>query len=79
MVSNWADSTKVELTSANVGDIRKSVNAELQQVEAKYNHTYKKGGCTFGDMDTYRHRNVIYINNYPCGNKCKDCGNFWID
>jgi len=79
MVSNWADSTKVELTSANVGDIRKSVNAEIQQAEAKYNQTYKEGGCTLGDMDIYRHRNVTYINNYPCGNKCKDCGNFWID
>jgi hypothetical protein len=36
--------------------------------------------CTFGDMKWERHTGEkAYSNNYPCGNKCEDCGTFWID
>jgi hypothetical protein len=57
-------------------------NAEtkaFKELEAKYEATYKAGKCTFGDMKFSRHRNTPYINDYPCGNKCQDCGTFWID
>lgn len=55
-----------------------SVNKELKR-EAEYAKTYKAGSCTFGDMDMRRHRDVHYINSYPCGHKCPHCGTFWID
>lgn len=45
----------------------------------EYDRIFKEGGCSFGDMNIKRHRNVEYINEYPCGNRCKDCGTFWID
>jgi hypothetical protein len=47
--------------------------------DRKYAETFKKGGCTFGDMDIRRHRGVYYINDFPCGSKCPHCGTFWID
>lgn len=47
--------------------------------EREYDKTFKAGGCTTGDMNIKRHRNVFYINNYPCGNKCPHCNTFWID
>lgn len=56
-----------------------SKNIAHMEKEVILNETYKKGKCTFGDMDSSRHRDQIYINNYPCGNKCLNCGTFWID
>ena len=47
--------------------------------DAEYDRIFKEGGCSFGDINIKRHRNVEYINEYPCGNRCKDCGTFWID
>lgn len=47
--------------------------------DAEYDKVFKEGGCSFGDMNIKRHRNVVYINEYPCGSHCKDCGTFWID
>lgn len=47
--------------------------------EKEYDKTFNSGGCTTGDMNIKRHRNVFYINNYPCGNKCPHCNTFWID
>ena len=52
---------------------------EFAEQEAKYEATFKAGGCTFGDMKFSRHRNTPYINDFPCGNKCVDCGTFFID
>lgn len=46
---------------------------------AEYDKIFKEGRCSFGDMNIKRHRNVEYINEYPCGSRCKDCGTFWID
>lgn len=45
----------------------------------EYDKIFKEGGCSFGDMNIRRHRKVEYINEYPCGSYCKDCGTFWID
>jgi hypothetical protein len=47
--------------------------------DRKYKEKYQKGGCTPGDMDIRRHRDVYFINDFPCGNKCPHCGTFWID
>ena len=47
--------------------------------DIEYDKIFKEGGCSFGDMNIKRHRNVEYINEYPCGSRCKDCGTFWID
>lgn len=80
MCSDWCDSTDVTLLAEEVeGEIETSSTVALQKREAEYNATFKAGSCTAGDMDINRHRNVNYINNFPCGNKCTDCGTFWID
>ena len=49
------------------------------EYDEKCDRVYASGGCTAGDMNMLRHRDVYYINNYPCGNKCPHCGTFWID
>ncbi len=51
----------------------------FREREAKFEAVYKTGKCSFGDMKYNRHRNTFYRNDYPCGNKCSDCGTFWID
>lgn len=53
--------------------------AAMRAVEAEYEATYKNWGCTLGDTKYDRHRNTKYINEYPCGTHCMDCGHFWID
>jgi len=57
----------------------KSNRADSIAQEAEYRKVYAAGGCSFGDSDSTRHRNTEYINDFPCGTKCKDCGRFWID
>ena len=47
--------------------------------DREYALKYRQGKCSFGDMDIRRHRDVYYINDFPCGNKCPHCGTFWID
>ena len=82
MYSDWCSDSvepKFEYKKAKRKNIRtSSVNGELKR-EAEYNKTFKAGGCTYGDMDMRRHRDVHYINSYPCGHKCPHCGTFWID
>lgn len=80
MVTNWCDSTNVEFSKKKMRKkIEKSPTAVLLEREKRYNETFRKGSCTYGDMDINRHRNTPYSNNYPCGNRCTDCGTFWID
>lgn len=80
MSSNWCDSTRVSFSKTN--RTRKaspsSLHAELDR-EKQLNEVYKAGGCTFGDIDIRRHRNTVYINDFPCGTRCRTCGTFWID
>lgn len=82
MYSDWCSDSvepKFEYKKAKRKTIRtSSVNGELKR-EAEYNKTFKAGGCTYGDMDMRRHRDIHYINSYPCGHKCPHCGTFWID
>ena len=82
MYGGWCDCTGVKFVNKKyrkpIEKKKSSLYAEIER-EEKYKETYKKGGCTFGDMDMKRHRNTYYINDFPCGTKCKDCGTFWID
>ena len=59
--------------------IKKSPATELRKREAELDAVFKAGGCTAGDMDISRHRDVYYDNNVPCGHRCPHCGTFWID
>lgn len=82
MYSDWCKNTNVELKHTKKNEAKKievsSVNNHIEK-EKKLNETYRAGKCTFLDMNPSRHRNTFYINDYPCGTKCKDCGTFWID
>ena len=80
MCSDAYDACKVSFgksKSKKIVEISK-LNAHIER-EAKLDAIYKAGGCTAGDMKYTRHRNVEYINNFPCGNRCMDCGTFFID
>lgn len=80
MGSDWCDDTKIAYSDTQSGvEVESSKTNNLLNKEAEYNKTFKEGGCTFGDMDTTRHRNTPYRNDYPCGSKCTRCGTFWID
>lgn len=80
MCEDWCDATEVILTTKAIkGTIERSEINELLDKEIELNATFKNGKCTFGDMDIKRHRNTSYINDFPCGTKCADCGTFWID
>lgn len=79
MCRDWCESTSLKYLEEDLGKADKSPTIELQKKEDYYNKMFKSGVCTFGDMDIKRHRNAVYVNNYPCGNKCTDCGTFWID
>jgi len=80
MCRDWCKSTVYSFSDEGSEIVvEDSKQAELNKQEQGYNDTFKKGSCTFGDMDVNRHRNLEYTNDYPCGNKCKKCGTFWID
>lgn len=80
MSNDWCDSTKWETGMKPMKKtIRKSAMAEHKEQEARYEKTFREGGCTFGDMSHKRHRDTFYINSFPCGSKCPHCGTFWID
>ena len=80
MVRNWCEDTIVEFSKRKQRlKIVKSETNKLLEQEKKYNESWKKGKCTFGDMDITRHKNTPYQNDFPCGNKCTSCGTFWID
>jgi hypothetical protein len=80
MYNDWCAGTSVQfLTKKTRRVAAKSSLAAQQEREKQYQETYRKGGCTAGDMNFGRHRNTEYINHFPCGTKCKNCGTFWID
>lgn len=72
--------TKVELSYKGTrGILKESGSLGMMQIDRKYEETFKKGKCTFGDMNMRRHRDVVYDNSFPAGNRCPHCGTFWID
>lgn len=80
MCNDWCDSTKWQTGMEPVkASIPKCTMSEHQEKEARYEKTFREGGCTFGDMNYNRHRDTYYVNSFPCGNKCPHCGTFWID
>ena len=80
MGSDWCEDTVAQFINvAKPKRVRQTSLKAIAQFNAQCDETYRKGKCTFGDMNITRHRNVTYINNFPCGNKCSDCGTFWID
>ena len=80
MYDSWCDCTYVSFKKTNKKKkINKSSLHNEQEREEQYNKVYKSGKCTFGDMDMKRHHNTFYLNEFPCGTHCKDCGTFWID
>jgi hypothetical protein len=80
MIHNWCDSSSVELikakTKKTVGT--SSLTKEMAR-EKELTKIFKSGSCTYGDMDIARHRDVEYINDYPCRNQCPNCKTAWID
>jgi hypothetical protein len=80
MSRDWCDGTEVTLLTkkSKKKAEKSSINDHIEK-EKRLDKVYKDGGCTFLDMKYTRHRNTTYINNFPCGNKCLDCGTFWID
>lgn len=80
MYDDWCKDTSVELsTKTTRRTIKVSDLSSYKDQENKYNITFKAGGCTFGDMDINRHKNTPYTNDFPAGNRCTNCGTFWID
>lgn len=80
MSRDWCNGTDwgFELATKKVETKESSLNASIAK-DREYKRIFASGKCTFGDMDINRHRRVSYVNEYPCGNRCPDCGTFWID
>ncbi len=80
MVDDWCDTTVVKLSPKKSRKTLLNSGLSAQQdKDKKYAETYRLGKCTAGDMDITRHRSTFYVNEFPCGNRCKDCGTFFID
>lgn len=82
MYSSWCDKTEFELVKKRTTTKKIAVQSQLaaeQQRDLQLTEVFKAGGCTAGDMDITRHRNVVYKNDYPCGHTCPSCKTFWID
>ena len=81
MCSDWLRDKDVPamLYKSCKGAMRESKNAERLKREAELTKVFREGGCTAGDMDMSRHRDVYYENEIPCGWHCPHCGTFWID
>lgn len=66
--------------SASAISVDTNEQREAQRAtEARYIESWKAGKCSAGDMNIKRHKNTPYRNDYPCGNKCEECGTFWVD
>ena len=80
MCNDWCDCTGWNVSMNPYDGILPSstMNAHKEK-EKLYEKTFREGKCTFGDVNYNRHRDITYINDFPCGNKCPHCGTFWID
>ncbi len=76
----WCKKTGVSLLKRKTKKVAaiSEINDHIER-EKELDEVFKKGSCTPGDMKYTRHRNVEYINNYPCGSRCPHCHTFWID
>lgn len=81
-VTDWTKYYDSPVFSDKLETARKigvSETNEIAEREARYIKVFKEGGCTYGDTNIKRHRDVYYRNEYPCGNYCPHCGQFWVD
>lgn len=63
-----------------IGPAIKRITPHKETREIEFERKWKEEGkCSFGDMHITRHKSTPYRNDYPCGNKCDECGTFWID
>ena len=81
MSQDWCKDSTAKFSSEKISGKKSATSPLSAQAlqDRQYAEIYRKGGCTLGDMDISRHRDVYYINDFPCGNKCPHCGTFWID
>ncbi|KAA6302835.1 MAG: hypothetical protein EZS26_001005 [Candidatus Ordinivivax streblomastigis] len=81
MTQDWCEDSIAVFSYDSVKGKKSTISPLADQAlqDRKYAEIFKKGGCTFGDMDMTRHRDIYYINDFPCGSKCPHCGTFWID
>jgi len=82
MSSDWCRSTQwaiIEQKGRSTKTEGKSPVQKQKEYDRSCDKVFKQGGCTFGDMDITRHRDIFYRNDFPCGSKCPHCGTFWID
>lgn len=83
MSYDWLRGTDVPKLSLEAYGKKKSKKpskaAQMREKEAEYDRVFKAGGCSLGDTDFRRHRDVYYDNNFPCGHHCPHCGQFWVD
>jgi len=74
------DTTSFSFVEEKAKKVRENKRAKrFKDQEKHFEEVFKAGKCSFGDMKQARHRNIEYRNEYPCGDKCLDCGTFWID
>jgi hypothetical protein len=79
MYSSWCDGTGVTFVDEQTKELETSQLANTLQRDAEYKKIFQSGKCSLGDMDIRRHRHTVYVNDFPCGRHCLDCGTFWID
>ena len=80
MYANWCECTDYKLVSVKkVKRVRQSTVSQEKEREKELDKIYKSGKCSSMDMDMRRHHKKVYINDFPCGTHCLDCGTFWID
>jgi hypothetical protein len=81
MYQDWCGNSQAAFSYEKTARRKSAASPRAEQAlqDREYAETYRKGGCTFGDMDISRHRDVKYINDIPCGSQCPHCGTFWID
>lgn len=82
MCYDWCSRTETPFFSMETtkkGKCKTSSTNALAAQEAEYERVFKAGGCTRGDTNIKRHRDVYYKNIIPCGLHCPHCGQFWID
>ena len=81
MSDGWAEEYNEPTFSAKPSKhkTRTSSTSAIADQEAEYERVFKAGGCTCGDTNLKRHRNVHYINMPPCRLECPHCGQEWID
>ena len=82
LVENWCANSKVSFSEKKVrGRKRKNSpeSTKIYEKEKEYNAVFASGKCSFGDINFSRHRDTYYVTDFPMGNKCPHCGQFWID